>query len=442
VKTKPATSVAAAKLRRRAEAHLQKRQRTQRSASKGQRPTVDTQRLVHELEVHQIELEMQNEELTQTNAQTEAVAKKFTTLYDFAPLGYVTLDDSSRIQKLNFTAAKLLGQSRAALCGTLFVHSVAPQDRDAFRQHLQTASESATQVTAEIDLCSEDRRTVPVQLCTIWHRDGPGQPRHYLTAITDLTERKRVEEEVCRLNEELEERIQQRTATIRKLATELTLTEQREKTCLSMVLHDHVQQLLVAARYLLDRVERTSRESQRKTVHEVKDLLVESMDELRTLSVELSPPVLRERGLVAALIWLGDWMQNKHGLTVKVTFGPNQIPMREVVSILLYQSIRELLFNAVKHAQVNSASVAIGWLDKSVRIVVSDKGKGFSAARIQRATSSANRFGLIAVRDRLALLGGRMEMESAPGQGSRFTLWVPLGRPVASKTRCKTKIVL
>jgi PAS domain S-box-containing protein len=131
---------------------------------------------------------MQNAELSRAHAEAAASAEKLSDLYDFAPLGYVTLDDAARIGELNLTAAKLLGKPRAQLVGTPFVNWVARRDGDALRRHLQTALATESEVTGEVDLCVEGGRVVPVQLCTIYRRPESGQKPHYRTALTDITE--------------------------------------------------------------------------------------------------------------------------------------------------------------------------------------------------------------------------------------------------------------
>lgn len=240
-------------------------------------------------------------------------------------------------------------------------------------------------------------------------------------------------------NETLEKQLAERTATIRRLVRDLTLAEQREKARLAQFLHDHLQQLLVRAQYLLltSRPEATG--GVRPAFDELAGILREALQATGTLAVELSPPILREEGLAAALSWLGVWMREKHGLTVKVTSGPEQAPLSEELSVLLYQALRELLFNVVKHAQVKCASVAMDCKDAQVRIVVSDQGKGFDFAQAQTTASVLGKLGLFSVRERLALLNGQVEVESALGQGSRFTLRVPLGPPVPRSAGSRTK---
>jgi signal transduction histidine kinase len=232
-----------------------------------------------------------------------------------------------------------------------------------------------------------------------------------------------------------EESLRERSEQLRALASELTLAEHRERRRVAGILHDDLQQFLVSARMRVTALQRGTEEELRQTAVEVEELISQSIEVTRSLTRELSPPVLYEGGLVPALEWLGRWMQEKHGLTVDLTSTDTVTPETEDVRVLLFQTVRELLFNVVKHAQVMTASVHVSRLDGQIQIVVSDNGVGFDPAQLRQAGSSGSGFGLFSIRERLDLLGGRMEMESAPGKGSRFRLLAPLGASAAEPTR-------
>ena len=124
---------------------------------------------------------------------------------------------------------------------------------------------------------------------------------------------------------------------------------------------------------------------------------------------------------------MASWMKGKHGLTVNLSLGEVLPPLAEDVMVLLFESVRELLFNAVKHAHAESASVNLRQLEgKDLQITVSDNGAGFDATKIKAAGEIGGGFGLFSIRERLLLIGGRLEIDSAPGMGSRFTLTAPI----------------
>ena len=157
---------------------------------------------------------------------------------------------------------------------------------------------------------------------------------------------------------------------------------------------------------------------------EVEDLLIESVKVSRSLSAELSPPILHEAGLLAGLEWLSRWKYEKHGLKVQLAIQMDAPVLTEDVKVLLFEAIRELLLNVVKHAKTESARMSLFQQDeRSLQIIVSDNGVGFDPASVG---ANDGNFGLFSIRERLNLIGGRFEIDSFPGKGARFTLTAPL----------------
>jgi len=222
-----------------------------------------------------------------------------------------------------------------------------------------------------------------------------------------------------------EQHLRERSEQLRLLASELTLAEQRERQRLAQVLHDGLQQLLVGAKFRLALLERAAKDKDsRQAAKEVSDLIDDSIETSRSLTAELSPPILRE-GLVPALEWLVRWMHEQHGLSVELKAEGEVEPAAEDVTVLLFQAARELLFNTAKHAGVKSARVRLARCNDQIQLSVSDEGAGFDPAQLRAEGGRSGGYGLFSVRERLNLLGGRMEIDSAPGRGSRCTLLAP-----------------
>jgi PAS domain S-box-containing protein len=222
---------------------------------------------------------------------------------------------------------------------------------------------------------------------------------------------------------------------LRALATELGQAEHRERLRLARILHDHIQQLLAGAIFNLAAV--GGRGGDREAVERVTNILDEAITAARTLTAELSPPALQEKGLVAGLAWLGREMHDKHGLHVEIEADSGAEPDAEPVRFFLYEAVRELLFNVVKHAGSNSARVTASRLGAdAVQVIVEDRGAGFDAGRLESGELGRGGFGLFSIRERLSYLGGRMIVESAVGRGARFTLVAPaLPSPGAEERR-------
>lgn len=267
--------------------------------------------------------------------------------------------------------------------------------------------------------------------------DDAGTPVRITGVVMDLNKHKQVEEQLRALNETLEQRVAARTAEaeqratqLRVLAAELTLTEQRERRRLAQILHDHLQQLLVAARLKIDRLRRRlQNDTLRQFAEQADQLINESLAASRSLTVELSTPVLYDAGLAAALEWLARQIEEKHGLAVEVQADQGAEPAAEDVRVLLFQAVRELLFNVVKHAQADKAQVRLAALDdEHLQIVVGDSGVGFDPATLAAARGPNGGFGLFSLHERLELIGARLEIQSAPGEGCWVTIVAPWHR--------------
>jgi PAS domain S-box-containing protein len=231
--------------------------------------------------------------------------------------------------------------------------------------------------------------------------------------------------------------LEERTNQLRALAAEVVSAEERERRRLAQILHDHLQQLLAGARYGLESLrEGATTNATRSAVGRIDRMLGECMEVSRSLTAELSPPVLHEAGLAAALEWLGLWYRKQHGLTVTLDVDESAAIAREDDRILMFQSVRELLFNVVKHARVKEARVSsFRGPEGRVQIEVSDDGIGFDPVAALARAGTAGGFGLFRVHERMAMFGGELRMESSPGSGSRFTLVSPPGSGPDSSPR-------
>ena len=243
-------------------------------------------------------------------------------------------------------------------------------------------------------------------------------------------------------NETLEARVvartedlSRRTSQLQALALDLTRAEERERQRVAEVIHDHLQQLLSVARINLAMVlERVKAKSVQKSLADLDGLLAESLDITRSLTADLSPAILHRSGLAAALRWLGRWYQGRFGLEVEVEIEEDP-DLDGEARATLFRAVRELLFNVVKHAGVAGAKVQLGrTADGRARIVVSDEGAGFDPKVLRAWDGSAGGFGLFSLHERLDLLGGHLEVNSAEGRGATFTITGAPPRPAPAAT--------
>jgi len=195
--------------------------------------TKDVQRLVYELQVHQIELEMQNEELLQVQGALEAAGDRYRELYDFAPIGYLTFDDRGVITEANLTACRLFGVDRALFVGTSLPHFLTPEAGDIFHRHHQAVRASRATRTCELSLQRPDGRSLSLRLESVAARDEQKGTTDYRTVLLDITDRKQAEEVLRTARDELERRVEERTAALaaanERLTREVSVRQQAEE---------------------------------------------------------------------------------------------------------------------------------------------------------------------------------------------------------------------
>jgi signal transduction histidine kinase len=240
--------------------------------------------------------------------------------------------------------------------------------------------------------------------------------------------------QLANLNQTLEQRVAKRTAQaveqaqkLRLLSAELSLAEEAERRRIAEMLHEDLQQLLVAARMQLAALCKTRDASEREPIaREIADALERSFRLTRSLSVELAPPVLYEHGLAAALEWLAAETGKNYNVKVTVEADSSANPEAPDVRIFLFRAVRELLLNSVKHAVGSAVHVTMRHLrpDK-VRIIVADAGPGFDPTSLDDKRTGSQTFGLLNIRDRARSFGGKFRINSGPMRGTRVTLWLP-----------------
>lgn len=361
--------------------------------------------LVHELEVHKVELQIQNEQLMASQLAAEESKERYREFYDSAPIGLVEVDGDGVIAASNLSFAALLGSPRSQVIGRKLSNYVASKSQDRWHLERHATERTIGHRTFELEFARQDGGTLHAQLMCTRRESEQAAGAPLRLSVFDVTELRSAER------------------ALRKAALTISLTEQQERRKLASDLHDSLGQLLSLALLKLHALNASTSAGQSPAIREIEELLTQSSRHISTLSFELSPPLLYDLGLGAATQWLAEDLERRYGLVAELA-KIEDLPLDETASITLYRAMRELLINVVKHAGVRTARVWILRDGELARVIVEDSGSGIRHKPSDQGLGHG--FGLMALQQRLCDLGGSLELGSAPGGGTRAVASVPM----------------
>ena len=339
---------------------------------------------------------------------------RFRTIFEGATIGFALVDRDGRIIESNPALQTLLGLSQEELRCQLFTSFAQPEDEERCRvlfQQLVAGQRHSIQM--EKQYLRKDGQAAWGHLTVSRFRGGEGEDQFAIGMLEDITLRKQAEADIRTYQQQL-----------RSMASELSLTEERERRRLATELHDHVGQILALAQIKLGAVRESAGNALVGPMDEIRQLVEQTIQYTRSVTFELSPPILYDLGFEAAVEWLAEMMQEQHGLRIQVQAAKGPKLLNDEIRVLLFQAVRELLVNVIKHAQASQVRISIGREAKNMFIKVEDNGVGLPVSL--DAPLAGRGFGLFSIRERLKYMGGHLEAESEPGQGTRVTLTVPL----------------
>ncbi len=390
----------------------------------------------------------------QAREQIRESEARFRTMADVSPVIIWVTDAAGGV--------KFINQAYRDFCG------VSDEDIREHRWQMVVHPDDREQYVGEFARCVRDQTSFYAR-CRIKRVDGVwrwiasyGAPRFsgkgqflgHVGSSPDIHDMQEAQERLNSWNVELEQAVNEKTAELqqsqerlRAMASELNLAEQRERKRLATELHDHLQQMLVFGKLTIGQSKRHVEDIPvaAEALKNVDTVLSDALSYSRTLVAELSPPVLRDHGLAAALNWLAEYMEQKHGQRVTVIVPEGEgLKLPEDQRILLFQSVRELLINAAKHAGTGAATVTMTEKEDEVQIQVRDEGRGFDLAAAAAAAAAAagipsggisSKFGLFSIQERMRALGGSFDIQSVPGGGTTATLVLPVEKQSEKKRR-------
>ncbi len=447
----------AATLRRSAEERLAR----QKPEGGEQRTEVEMARLVHELEVHQIELEMQNAELQRTRVEAEAALERYTELYDFAPVGYFSIDQQGLIQELNLAGAAMLGMARSRILQRRLRGFVSPASRPVVDAFLETLFASPGKRACEALLMTGTGAAFWADLQASSLALPKGGRNWCRVAVSNIAALKRGEEAQRRVealaaaNQEADREIAQRRAVeaslreseqtqrdllaesrrlhaqLRHLTHQILLSQEEERKQISRQLHDEIAQILAGVKVqltVLTQAALVNPGDLRKRLARTRRLIGQSIDVVHRFARGLRPALLDDLGLIPALRSLVKGMLGRKRLRIHFSAYAGVEALDGVNRTMLYRVTQEALTNVVRHAHARHAVVRILKTPDAVRLVIHDDGKSFPAERMLSARLGGH-LGLVGMRERVEMVGGRFAIKSAPGKGTTVTAEIPFDSP-------------
>ncbi|MBI3418410.1 MAG: PAS domain-containing sensor histidine kinase [Verrucomicrobia bacterium] len=353
-------------------------------------------------QVHQVELETQNRELREAQLLLERSRDRYADLYDFAPVGYVTLDDKGVIRETNLSAAGILGIERARLIGTPFHLHVAQEDLQPFREHLRKLSNPNELVSTELHVVCKRKRSIPVVMQRAIFFDEETKAVQFI--LRDITERRRLEAELLAVSDREQQRIGHDLHD--GLGQQLTALEMK-----CFVLQEELAVNDVAAR----------REALQEQARKINQALRECVTLTRSISRGLAPVKLKADGLTGALEQLAESacvpgkVECRFVCDSPVTIDDSQIAKH------LYRIAQEAVNNALKHARTRRITIHLAHDHGTLLLKIQDDGRG-----LPRRRKAKSGMGLEVMRHRAHVIGAALEIESKPGQGVSVTCTLPL----------------
>ena len=366
--------------------------------------------------------------------------KKYRTLVAELHVGVLIQSPTSEIILSNKSALELLGLTEDQLLGkTPFdpEWNVIHEDGTPFPKADHPVSQSiATRQPVNNVVMGVYRPSVRD---TVWllanaepELNPDGSVQQVLCTFTDITERKQAEQQLLDMSAGLEKTVDERTQQLRTVAAQLTMTEERERRMLAQDLHDNLGQLLAVIKIKL-----TSAKADllQPSVNHIVEMVDQADQAVRTITLQLSPPVLQTLGLMPALEWLAEDMKLRYGLAVDIVNEHCEKQLDDDVRAVLFRSVRELLINVYKHAKVSNASVSCMADENGMTVVVSDSGCGFDSTNPLDTLFAHHGFGLSSIYERMTIIGGAMTIESSPGNGTSITLTMPYNTATKERKR-------
>lgn len=379
----------------------------------------DARKQLHSLQVHQVELEMQNEELRKVREELDASLSRYTALYESAPVGYLMLDKRGAILGLNQTAATLLGGDHREWRKSRFDGCLAPGFWPAFSGLLASVALTPGVGSCEAEIQRPDGSSMFAQISASYHAGSES----YLLALVDVTAR---HEAVRRLHD-TEQPAQDLLAQNRRLTRRMFELIEEDRRLVVQEMHKELERGFAAIYHEIAMMLRTEHRLPPETRGGIRGItahLAEMQNGVHRIMLQLRPWLLDLAGIAECVReFVTNWKERHPDVACDLTLEGDLHGLPDPINMALYRVVQETMGNVVRHARAGRVSVRMSRSEGRVDLVIEDDGDGFDAAGV------APGMGLLGMRERVIALGGEFKLVSQPGRGTRIEVELPTCLP-------------
>jgi len=332
--------------------------------------------------------------------------------------GVCLLDKEQKILRCNAAMTKLCGKPYSEIIGRLcseVVHgTIGPTDDCPFNRMMENRSRQ------EVLLRRGDRYLQEAVDPVI---DSAGHVTGAVQVFSDITELKRAEESLRKAHDELERRVEERTAEVQHLSSQLLAVQEDERKKLSRELHDSIGQSLAAiklgAENALSRIGKGATEASVEALESLIPTVQHASEEIRKIHTDLRPSMLDDLGIVSTIFWFcREFEQLYSGICIVKTIEIEEKQVPEPLKIVIFRALQEALNNAGKYSEADLVRVSLRRADGKIELLVADNGQGFDVQNVLSVKSLRGGFGLTSIKERTQLSGGAFAIESTRGAGT------------------------
>jgi len=371
--------------------------------------TDEIRKLLHELRVHQIELEMQNEELRRAQDELEMSQAQYYDLYDMAPVGYLSVSEKGIILQANLAVSNLLQVARSELVGKPFSAFISKEYQDAHYLRRKKLLETKEPQAYEIMAKRADGSLLWAQVETSVTRDAQ-TPVVYRAVLSDITDRKKAQASLAKRE-------------LMFLSRRMIQSQEEERKQVARELHDSIGQKIISMQLEIEWLR--NRECACSDVSVYNNLIkqtIEASEELQQICLGLRPLIMDRMGFNAAMKTLIADLENASDIFIESRITPvDESRVSPDNAINLYRILQEALANIVRHSGSKTALISLKETDSEIVLQVKDSGCGIE----EDSEQGRYNFGILGMRERANMMGGRFEICSAPGRGTHIKVAIP-----------------